>query len=122
MPQSTFVEIPPEEQAQMLAALRRARYGYLLALHILLCARLDAPRPTSPRSCSARAPVCTAPCAPIGRAPSGWEHDDDGQLVPPVRTHRPARRRCGERCWPCSRRPRGRMGGAARAGAVPRWP
>ena len=36
MPNSTFVEISPEEQAEMLAALRRARYGYLLALHILL--------------------------------------------------------------------------------------
>ena len=39
MPKSTIREIPPEEQAQMLAALRRARYGYLLALHLLvLCA------------------------------------------------------------------------------------
>ena len=36
MPTTTLVEIPQEEQAQMLAALRRARYGYLLALHILL--------------------------------------------------------------------------------------
>jgi hypothetical protein len=36
MPNSTFVELPAEEQAQMLAALRRARYGYLLALHVLL--------------------------------------------------------------------------------------
>ena len=36
MPHSTFVEIPTEEHAEMLAALRRARYGYLLALHILL--------------------------------------------------------------------------------------
>ena len=36
MPKRTVVEIPQEEQAQMLAALRRARYGYLLALHILL--------------------------------------------------------------------------------------
>jgi hypothetical protein len=35
MPKSTFVEIPEEEQAQMRAALRRVRYGYLLALHIL---------------------------------------------------------------------------------------
>jgi hypothetical protein len=35
MPTSTFVTIPPEEHAQMLAALRRARYGSLLALHIL---------------------------------------------------------------------------------------
>ena len=39
MPKNTIVAIPPEEQAQMLAALRRARYGYWLALHIwLLCA------------------------------------------------------------------------------------
>ena len=35
MPNRTFVEIPEEEQAQMLAALRRARYGSLLALHNL---------------------------------------------------------------------------------------
>jgi hypothetical protein len=35
MPKRTFVEIPEEEQAQMLAALRRARYGSLLALHNL---------------------------------------------------------------------------------------
>ena len=33
MPNSTFVEIPEAEQTQMLAALRRTRYGYLLALH-----------------------------------------------------------------------------------------
>jgi hypothetical protein len=44
MPKCTFVEIPEEEQAQMLAALRRARYGYLLALHILLlCAAKHTP-------------------------------------------------------------------------------
>jgi hypothetical protein len=36
MPHSIFVEIPEEEQASMLAALRRARYGYPLPLHILL--------------------------------------------------------------------------------------
>ena len=36
MPSTTFLEIPPEEQAQMRAVLRRARYGYLLAFHILL--------------------------------------------------------------------------------------
>ena len=36
MPRATIVEISPPEQAQMLAAVRRARYGYLLALHILL--------------------------------------------------------------------------------------
>lgn len=36
MPSATFLEIPPEEQAQMRAILRRTRYGYLLAFHILL--------------------------------------------------------------------------------------
>lgn len=36
MPQATIVEIPPAEQARMLAELRRARYGYWLAVHLLL--------------------------------------------------------------------------------------
>jgi transposase len=36
VPSTTLLEIPPEEQAQMRAVLRRMRYGYLLAFHILL--------------------------------------------------------------------------------------
>ena len=36
MPSTTSLEIPPEEQGQMRAVLRRTRYGYLLAFHILL--------------------------------------------------------------------------------------
>jgi putative transposase len=36
MPPTTLLEMPLEEQAQMRAILRRARYGYLLAFHILL--------------------------------------------------------------------------------------
>jgi transposase len=41
---TTIVEIPPAEQAHMLAEVRRARYGYLLALHILLlCAAQRTP-------------------------------------------------------------------------------
>jgi transposase len=36
VPRATIVEIPPAEQARMRAELRRARYGYLLALHLLL--------------------------------------------------------------------------------------
>ena len=36
MPRTTIVEIPLAEQARMRAELRRARYGYLLALHLLL--------------------------------------------------------------------------------------
>jgi transposase len=33
---TTIVDIPPAEQAHMLAEVRRTRYGYVLALHILL--------------------------------------------------------------------------------------
>jgi Homeodomain-like domain len=36
VPRATIVEIPPAEQARMLAEVRRARYGYVLALHLLL--------------------------------------------------------------------------------------
>jgi hypothetical protein len=36
MPRSTVLDLPQEEQAQMLASLQRARYSYLLTLHILL--------------------------------------------------------------------------------------
>ena len=36
MPSTTLLEIPPAEQVQMRAILRRARYGYLLAFPILL--------------------------------------------------------------------------------------
>jgi transposase len=36
VPKPTIVEIPVEEQVRMQAELRRARYGYLLALHLLL--------------------------------------------------------------------------------------
>jgi transposase len=36
VPRTTIIEIPPPEQARMLAELRRARYGYVLALHLLL--------------------------------------------------------------------------------------
>ena len=36
MPSTTLLEIPPAEQVQMRAVLRRTRCGYLLAFHILL--------------------------------------------------------------------------------------
>jgi len=36
MPTTTIFDIPTSEQDQMLATLRRARYGYWLALHVLL--------------------------------------------------------------------------------------
>jgi hypothetical protein len=49
VPRSTIVEIPPEEQARMRAELGRARYGYLLALHLLLlCAAGRTPSEVAP--------------------------------------------------------------------------
>jgi hypothetical protein len=36
VPNTTIVDIPIAEQARMVAELRCARYGYLLALHLLL--------------------------------------------------------------------------------------
>jgi transposase len=36
VPKATIVDIPQAEQARMVAELRRTRYGYLLALHLLL--------------------------------------------------------------------------------------
>jgi putative transposase len=86
MPRSTFVEIPQEEQRQMLAALRRARYGYLLALHIvLLCAA--GRRPTTIAAvlfCSRSSVYRTVHAYRTGAL--SWEHDEQGQLLPPVRT------------------------------------
>ena len=41
MPRKTILEIPEAEQAAMLKELRAARYGYLLALHILLLCAED---------------------------------------------------------------------------------
>jgi transposase len=44
VPRTTIVEISPAEQDQMLAEIRRARYGDLLAFHILLlCAAQRSP-------------------------------------------------------------------------------
>jgi transposase len=44
VPRMTIVDIPPAEQARILAAVRRARYGSLLALHsLLLCAAQRTP-------------------------------------------------------------------------------
>ena len=43
MPRTTIVEIPPEEQARRVAELRRARYGYFLARHVVLLSATGRP-------------------------------------------------------------------------------
>jgi hypothetical protein len=85
MPHSTFVEMPPEDQAELLAALRRARYGSLLALHIVLwCAAGRTPTDIAAVLFCARSSVYrTVRAAREGSF--GWRSDADGQLLPPVR-------------------------------------
>ena len=82
MPKSTFVEIPPEAQAQMLAALRRARYGYLLALHILLlCAAGRTPTDIAAALFCSRSSVYRTVRA-YRQGTLGWDHDAQGRLIP----------------------------------------
>jgi putative transposase len=86
MPKCTFVEMPAEEHAQMLAALRGARYGYLLALHILLwCAAKRTPTDIAAvLFCSRSSVYRTVQAYRTGTL--GLEHDLQSRLVPPVRT------------------------------------
>jgi putative transposase len=86
MPKSTCVEISREEQAQMLAALRRARYGYVLALHILLlCAAGRNPTDIAAVLFCSRSSVYRTVRA-YRAGPLGLGPDEDGRLRPPVRT------------------------------------
>jgi hypothetical protein len=86
MPKGTIVAIPQAEQVQMLAALRRARYGYLLALHILLlCAAGYYLTEIAVVLFCSRASVYRRVGAYREHA-LGREHDAQGHLVPPVCT------------------------------------
>jgi Homeodomain-like domain len=86
MPNSTFVDIPKEEHAEMLAALRRARYGDLLPLHILwLCATGRHPTEVAAVLFCSRSSVYRTVRA-YQEGALGWEYDAQGRLVPPVRT------------------------------------
>jgi hypothetical protein len=86
MPKRPFVEIPPEEQAQMLAALRRARYGSLRALHLLLwCAAGRTPTASAAVLFCSRSSVYRTVRA-YRQGTLGWEHDAHGRLLPPLRT------------------------------------
>ena len=63
MPGTTLLDIPQGEQAQMLAALRRARYGYLLTLHVfLLCAAGRTPTEIAVCLFCSRSSVCRTVC------------------------------------------------------------
>src|SRR5919106_6628928 len=86
MPKSTFVEFSPEEHRQILAVLRCARYGYLLALHILLlCAAGRSPTEIAVVLFCSRSSVYRT-VRGYHEGTLGLEHDDHGRLAPPVRT------------------------------------
>jgi transposase len=86
MPKTTCVEMPPEEHAQLLAALRRARYSYLLALHILLlCAAGRTPTDIAAALYCSRSSVYRTVRA-YRKGTLGWEHDAQGRLLPSLRT------------------------------------
>jgi transposase len=86
MPTTPLLDLPQPEQVQMLAALRRARYGSLLALHILLLCAAGRP-PTAIAAvlfCSRSSVYRTVRLYRAGQL--GFPVDADGQLAAPVRT------------------------------------
>jgi Homeodomain-like domain len=86
MPHCTPLDIAREEQAQMLAALRRARYGYLLALHVLLlCAAGRTPSEIAACLFCSRSSVYRIVRA-YRTGTLGVTFDKDGHLRPPIRT------------------------------------
>jgi transposase len=86
MPGRTVLEISPPEQAQMLAALRRARYGYLLTRHVLwLCAAGHRPTEMAAFLVCSRSSVYRI--VRLYRAGvCGFSVDADGHVTAPVRT------------------------------------
>jgi hypothetical protein len=86
MPKHTCVEMSAEAQAHMLAALRRARYGDLLALHVVVwCAAGRTPTDIAAVLCCSRSSVYRTVRA-SRQGSLGWQHDEQGWLTPPVRT------------------------------------
>jgi putative transposase len=86
MPRSTVLGLAQEEHAPLLAALRRARYGYLLALHILLLCAATRNRTeiAAVLFCSRSSVYRTMRAYRAGTL--GLESDAQGRLAPPVRT------------------------------------
>src|SRR5688500_3875486 len=86
MPATTILDIPASEQDQMLTTLRRARYGYLLALHVvLLCAAGHHPTEIAAFLFCSRSSIYRIVRA-YRNGTLGLRHDDQGRLLPPLRT------------------------------------
>ncbi len=77
MPGQTILDIPTEEQEQMLSDLRQARYGSLLGLHILLlCARGYNPTEIAASLLCSRSSVYRAVAAyQRGEFSTGWSQE-----------------------------------------------
>jgi transposase len=86
MPKRTVLDRPQEEQAALLAALRRARYGSWLALHILVwCAAERSPTDIAAvLVCSRSSVYRTVRAYQMGTL--DLEYDARGRLIPPRRT------------------------------------
>jgi transposase len=86
VPNSTILDIPQPQQEHMLSQLRQARYGYLLALHVLLlCAAGRTPTEIAAFLFCSRSSVYRIVSA--YRCQSlGFAFTEDGHLQPPVRT------------------------------------
>src|SRR5919108_157975 len=86
MPGTTVLNIAPHEQAHMLAALRRARYGSLLAVHVLLlCAAGRNPTDIAAFLFCSRSSIYRI--VRLYRAQKlGFTADAEGQCRAPVRT------------------------------------
>ena len=86
MPATTLLDIPAAEQAQMLTALRRARYGYLLALQVLLlCAAGRTPTEIAAFLFCSRSSVYRIVRA-YRQGTRGLSVDSQGQLIAPICT------------------------------------
>jgi transposase len=86
VPNPTILDIPVSEQEQMLSELRRARYGFLLAIHILLlCAAGRTPTQIAAFLFCSRSSVYRV----VNAYRNGWltfEFDEQTGLCTPLRT------------------------------------
>lgn len=86
MPNSTLLDIPPQQQDQMLSQLRHARYGYLLALHILLLSAAGrTPTEIAAFLFFSRSSVYRTVNA-YRKCSLGFDFDECGELSPPLRS------------------------------------
>lgn len=85
MPGKTILDIPQEEQEQMLRELRQARYGYLLSLHILLlCARGYTPTEVAACLLCSRSSVYRTVAAYRCGTPAGWSAEAEAAATAPT--------------------------------------